>query len=78
MDRNETVLAAALRSGFEFPHGCRVGGCGMCKCKLLTGRVTELTETAYLLSAEELGRCFEGAAWALASTSTVSSWRRSR
>jgi NAD(P)H-flavin reductase len=26
----------------------------MCKCKLLEGRVTELTETAYLLSAEEM------------------------
>src|SRR5688500_7250074 len=51
---SETVLEAALRKGLEFPHGCRVGGCGSCKCRLLAGRVTELTETAYLLSAEEI------------------------
>jgi ferredoxin len=51
---NETVLDAALRQGFDFPHACRVGGCGTCKCRLLEGQVTELTETAYLLSAEEI------------------------
>jgi NAD(P)H-flavin reductase/ferredoxin/fatty-acid desaturase len=51
---SETLLEAALRNGLEFPHGCRVGGCGSCKCRLLAGRVTELTETAYLLSGEEI------------------------
>jgi NAD(P)H-flavin reductase/ferredoxin/fatty-acid desaturase len=51
---NETVLAAALRSGIEFPNSCRVGGCGSCKCKLEAGKVRELTETGYLLTAEEI------------------------
>ncbi|MFW6067900.1 MAG: fatty acid desaturase, partial [Myxococcota bacterium] len=50
----ETVLQAALRSGVDFPNSCRVGGCGTCKCKLTEGRVKELTETGYLLTAEEL------------------------
>ncbi len=54
----ETVLQAALRSGIEFPSSCRVGGCGACKCKLASGQVTELTETGYLLSAEELDAGF--------------------
>jgi NAD(P)H-flavin reductase/ferredoxin len=50
----ETVLQAALRSGVDFPSSCRVGGCGTCKCKLREGRVKELTETGYLLTADEL------------------------
>lgn len=50
----ETVLQAALRSGVAFPNSCRVGGCGACKCRLAEGRVKELTETGYLLSAEEI------------------------
>lgn len=50
----ETLLQAALRQGIDFPHSCRVGGCASCKCRLLQGRVKELTETGYILSAEEL------------------------
>ncbi len=52
----ETVLQAALRGGVDFPNSCRVGGCGACKCRLARGEVRELTETGYLLSAEELER----------------------
>jgi NAD(P)H-flavin reductase/ferredoxin len=54
VEPKETVLQAALRSGVDFPNSCRVGGCGTCKCKLTDGRVKELTETGYLLTAEEL------------------------
>lgn len=50
----ETVLQAALRQGIDFPNSCRVGGCATCKCKLVEGEVKELTETGYLLSAEEI------------------------
>ena len=50
----ETLLQAALRQGIDFPNSCRVGGCGSCKCKLVDGEVKELTETGYLLSAEEI------------------------
>ena len=52
----ETLLTAALREGVEFPHSCRVGGCGTCKCRLVEGQVRELTEFSYLLSAEELAQ----------------------
>lgn len=54
VEPRETILQAALRSGIAFPNSCRVGGCGACKCRLTEGRVKELTETGYLLSAEEL------------------------
>src|SRR5690349_8404817 len=50
----ETILQAALRQGMAFPNSCRVAGCGSCKCRLKTGKVRELTETGYLLSAEEI------------------------
>ena len=50
----ETLLQAALRQGVAFPHNCRAGGCGTCKCRLLDGKVKELTDKSYLLSAEEL------------------------
>ncbi|PCI51962.1 MAG: oxidoreductase [Moraxellaceae bacterium] len=50
----ETLLQAALKDGVKFPHSCRVGGCAMCKCRLVSGKVKELTEKSYILSAEEL------------------------
>ena len=50
----ETLLQAALRQGVDFPHSCRVGGCATCKCRLLEGRVKELTKTGYVLSEQEL------------------------
>jgi NAD(P)H-flavin reductase/ferredoxin len=50
----ETLLAAALNHGLAFPHDCRAGGCGTCKCRLVRGKVRELTDKSYILSAEEL------------------------
>ena len=54
VEADETLLLAALRQNVEIPNICRVGGCGSCKCKLKDGRVQELTESAYLLSEEEI------------------------
>lgn len=50
----ESLLLAAIHQGIAFPYNCRVGGCGECKCRLLKGKVKELTDKSYLLSAEEL------------------------
>ncbi len=50
----ETLLQAALRQGIDFPYSCRVGGCATCKCKLVDGKVKELTQTGYILSDDEL------------------------
>jgi NAD(P)H-flavin reductase/ferredoxin len=49
-----TILEHALAQGLAFPHSCRVGTCGTCKCKLVSGKVYELSDKAYVLSAEEL------------------------
>ncbi len=50
----ETVLNGALRAGMDFPYSCKVGGCAACKCKLVSGKVKELTDKSYLLSKEEI------------------------
>lgn len=39
MQRDTTVLSAALAEGIGLPYGCKDGACGSCKCKLLEGRV---------------------------------------
>ncbi|HDR9482048.1 TPA: 2Fe-2S iron-sulfur cluster binding domain-containing protein [Burkholderia aenigmatica] len=54
----ETLLQAALRQGIDFPHSCRVGGCATCKCRLIDGRVKELTQTGYILSDDDLDQGF--------------------
>jgi len=51
---SESLLQAALKQGLPFPHNCRVGGCGECKCRLVSGQVKELTDKSYLLSAQEI------------------------
>lgn len=35
----ETLLEAGLRAGLALPHDCRAGGCGVCVCTVLNGRV---------------------------------------
>lgn len=49
-----TILQAALDQAVAFPHNCRVGGCATCKCKLIAGRVKEMTDKSYVLSSDEL------------------------
>lgn len=36
---DESILDAALRSGYAFPYGCRNGACGACKGKVVEGSV---------------------------------------
>lgn len=35
----ETLLEAGLRAGLALPYDCRSGGCGVCMCTVLAGRV---------------------------------------
>src|SRR5690606_22911288 len=35
----ETLLEAGLRAGLSLPYDCRSGGCGVCVCTVLAGRV---------------------------------------
>ena len=54
----QTMLEAALANDVPFPHNCTVGTCGSCKCKLVTGRVSALTDFGYTLSQQEIAAGF--------------------
>ncbi len=49
----ETILAAALRQGVSYPHGCQSGNCGACKSRLLAGDVELSPYSEFALSAQE-------------------------
>ena len=53
VDRDEPILAAAIRQGVGLPYGCKDGACGSCKCKLVEGRVIHGAHQAKALSTEE-------------------------
>ncbi|MEY4765551.1 MAG: hypothetical protein RI907_2224, partial [Pseudomonadota bacterium] len=53
MQRDTTVLSAALSEGIGLPYGCKDGACGSCKCKLLSGRVIHGAHQAKALSEAE-------------------------
>ena len=51
---DETILAAAIRSGVGLPYGCKDGACGSCKCKKISGEVTHHPYQEKALSEAEL------------------------
>jgi NAD(P)H-flavin reductase/quinol-cytochrome oxidoreductase complex cytochrome b subunit len=51
---DETLLDAGLRQGVSLPYECRNGGCGVCKCTVLSGKVDPGLYQPSALSAEEL------------------------
>lgn len=53
MQRDDTVLGAAIRSGVGLPYGCKDGACGSCKCRLLEGRVIHGAHQSKALSVAE-------------------------
>ncbi len=55
---DETVLAAAMRSGVGLAYGCRNGACGSCKGRIVEGRVRHDPHKASALSADEEARGF--------------------
>ena len=52
----ETLLKAALAAGLDWPHDCRVGCCGTCRCVLKDGKIKELADFSYTLDGDQLDR----------------------
>ena len=52
-DPEETVLSAILRSGASVVFGCRGGGCGTCKMRLISGAVEHGRCSAAVLPEDE-------------------------
>jgi len=50
----DNLLKAALEADLAWPHDCRVGSCGTCKCRLVEGKIKPLADFAYVLEGEEL------------------------
>lgn len=53
--RDQILLAAALDQGLPYPHNCRVGTCGQCKTRVISGQVKPMMDFALSpLTAQEL------------------------
>ena len=53
---DETILDASLRQDVNIPYECRNGGCGVCKCTVLAGKVDPGLYQPNALSPEELAQ----------------------
>lgn len=53
VEPGESILDAALRHGFTLPYGCRNGGCGSCKGKVVAGEVDYGDKEPAALTEEE-------------------------
>jgi NAD(P)H-flavin reductase/ferredoxin len=51
--RDETVLDAAFRQGYNLAYGCRQGQCSACKCFLIEGEVALEPYSTFALSESE-------------------------
>lgn len=52
----ETLLDNLLAAGIAFPHNCKAGNCGACKCEYVDGDILELPCSEYALSPDERAR----------------------
>ena len=53
VEGNESVLKAALRAGLAPSYGCGNGNCGLCKARVVSGKLHQVQPSDYLLSAAE-------------------------
>ena len=58
VERDEPILAAAIRQGIGLPYGCKDGACGSCKSRLLEGRVIHGVHQTKALSVDEEAKGF--------------------
>lgn len=50
------LLKAALEAGLAWPNSCKVGSCGTCRARLISGKIKPLNDFSYVLTGEELDR----------------------
>ncbi len=53
VNSGETILLASIRQGIGLPYGCKDGACGSCKCKLISGTVTQGQHQSKALTPQE-------------------------
>ncbi len=50
----DNLLKTALEADLAWPHDCRVGSCGQCKCRLVEGKIKPLADFSYVLDGDDL------------------------
>ncbi|MGR8948559.1 MAG: 2Fe-2S iron-sulfur cluster-binding protein, partial [Gammaproteobacteria bacterium] len=50
----QKLLNAALDAGLAWPHDCRVGSCGKCRCVLKEGKIKPLADFSYTLEHDDI------------------------
>jgi CDP-4-dehydro-6-deoxyglucose reductase len=53
VEGRDSLLEAALKAGLHLDYGCSSGNCGSCKVRVLDGRVRQIRDHDYVLSAQE-------------------------
>jgi len=53
IEKHETILEAALRSGLPVDYGCSNGACGKCEAKLISGEIEKTEHQDYVFSEAE-------------------------
>lgn len=53
IENQETILEAAIRAGISLNYGCSSGTCGLCKARLVEGRVSEVRVPEFVLTEAE-------------------------
>jgi CDP-4-dehydro-6-deoxyglucose reductase len=54
VEKGDNLLKAALDNKLAWPHDCRVGSCGKCRCRLISGKIKPLSDFSYVLNSEEM------------------------
>ena len=54
VSKSTTLLSAALEDGHDWPHNCKFGSCGECKCKLVKGKIKPMVDFSEALTKDEL------------------------
>lgn len=56
VEKGKTLLNAALDAGLDWPHKCKVGSCGTCRCQIVSGKIKPQIDFSYVLSPAELDK----------------------
>lgn len=52
----QSLLDAALAAGIPWPWRCRVGSCGVCRCRVESGTVRPMTDFTYVLKPDQIAQ----------------------
>lgn len=50
----KTLLSSALAKGISWPHKCKVGSCGTCKCMIISGKIKPNIDFGYVLAGDDI------------------------